>query len=76
MPESLFEDISKFIESGPENNREISIFKLEALKKLLNTHKFDELIETARAFQEAKSRNDQEDLYDDEDLPPHHYGSD
>jgi hypothetical protein len=42
----------------------------------LNTHKFDELIETARALQETKGRTDQEELYDDEDLPPHHYGSD
>lgn len=63
----LLEDIFKFVESGPKNNMEISIFKLEALKKLLNTDKFDELIETARASHEAKGRNDQEDL-DDDDL--------
>ena len=43
---------------------------------MFKTDKFDELIETAKALQEANSRNDQEDLYDDEDLPTHHYGSD
>ena len=35
-----------------------------------------EIIETTRALKGAKSIDDQEEVYyDDEDLQPHHYGS-
>ena len=79
---SITEDIVKFVESGPVGNIEITIFKLEALKNLLKTDEFDELIQSAKQtkdFLEKKKEGDAEDDFEDyfvDEYPPHHYGED
>ena len=74
----LYEDLVKFIESGPEGNLDIMIFKLESLKNLLQTGQFDSLLETANKLRNKKGvqDDDYEDDEFDDDIPPHHYGSD
>jgi hypothetical protein len=79
---SVTEDIMKFVESGPVGNIDITIYKLEALKDLLKTDQFDELIQSAnqtKDFYEKKKQEDAEDEFDDffvDEYPPHHYGED
>ena len=74
----LYEDLVKFIESGPDGNIDIMIFKLESLKNMLQTTEFDSLLENAKKLRNEKETPD--DDYEDEefydDLPPYHYGSD
>jgi hypothetical protein len=76
---SITEDMIKFINMEPVDNVELTIFRLESIKSMLKTDKFDELLETARATKEARDSNQFDDEYEDyfeDDLPPHLYGSD
>ena len=78
--ESITAAIIEFYKAPPENNLEIMIFKLESIKNLLKTDKFDEMIASAKAFKNSIEQRSEE-AEDEEfesylDLPPHHYGSD
>ena len=56
------------------------LFKLEALKGMLKTNKFDDLIEDAEGVKAAMAKRKEQSERDDcegyyvEDYPPHHYG--
>ena len=80
--QKLVDDIIKFSETKPGEDIDTMIFKLEALKDLLKTDNFDELIENAKEVQStiAKRKEDQEaDDFEDylvDEYPPHYYGED
>ena len=54
---SITEDVIKFIESGPKDHINITIFKLEALKTLLKSEKFDDQIQTAKFIKKKQEGN-------------------
>ena len=58
------------------------IFKLEALKDMLKTDKFDELLENAKEVKTTITQSKElyeEDVFEDyfvDEYPPHYYGED
>ena len=80
--QKLTNDIIKFSETKPGEDIETIIFKLEALKDMFKTDKFDELIKNAKEVKtaivkrkEQLESDDHEDYLVDEN-PPHYYGDD
>ena len=84
--------LEMFLKDEPSDNLEITIAKLEAVKKMLDPKaetecrisKFDELIDMVKTSRdiiesmESKKEEEADDYldYEDEDLPRHYYGED